>query len=1488
MNEDEAFDLLAARLAAVETDEAAVAWFGTAEAFAATAVLRAGGVPPAAELPFEVALVLGWSDLYGYAAGGDSDPSLLGEGLLCLLLVRRHAPERIPPVFAPALAVAAGEPVGADGPGVELANTVALSVLVAYLRWQHPGAPAVAAALLRRAADDCPADDPMRGTVLSSLGLALVDDWFDRGAHPSLAEAVRAGRAAVAAAPDEPGEQARRHGNLALALRVRAAAGPGDGLLAEAVAEARTAIGRCPPDDPRVATYRAELGACLAQAALFEDDHAVLPEAAAVLRAAVRAADRGLPGLTDRLSNLGMVLIARAAVEDEPGLRAEGIAFCRQAVDAAGSTGLRLRYLCNLGFALLRFGTGDDADALAAALQAAELAPAGSPQVAAEALTLASVALTRRHLAGGRPEDLAAAVARGAEGLDTTPPEFPALRVERGSALAELLLLRAESAGADDPSAEPVALLRRLVEELPEPSADRATALRNLADHLLRSAVDHGRSDRAAGAADRYRECLALPSPGPRVEADVRFKLGTALLLAAPDDEAAWRQAVAAMDRAVALLPEGDPQRLDLQYRLGCHWVGHAIDTRDLAAYRKGLAGLSAVVTADGPCPASERAEHLAQLGTALLGFATQGGGEEHAGRAVEHLEQALAMAPAEGGQRLNTVHRLADALHSSASLRSDTAALDRAFDLLTEALAEPGGYPEDRIDCLVALGGNLRLRFHFTGDPAHLERSVARLREAVALAAPAPHPRALVGLSSSLCDLYGFRHDTALRTEAMDSGRAALALLPEHDPDTASVRAALGDLEWSLAVEAGSEELMDAALDTLRAALAAAPEGHADRPTVLTHLGTAYLHRASRTGDRSWEIQAVTAFRAALESCGPTAAQRPMLLNNLGLALFVLAGTTGEDALHEQAIGLLSEAAALRGGMAAARERAALNLTLMQYQQARAAEDVRASTAACRRFEDLVLELGSPHPLRTTALTRLAIAGLGTADLLPERTARTALRRAVAAAREALADDTQDADPMHPTARRVLAVAQLRRARLGEQVDLAEALRLSRHNAEDPTLPPHTRLEAARLWGTIAAHADRAAEALKGFARAVELLPQVAPRHLTRLDQEDRLSSGRGLASSAAAFAIRAGDPERALALLEQGRGVLLAQGLENHGDLSRLRALDPARAAEFERIRDRLSREHPLARQFAGTELPDAFFVRSSGDPSGAAAALRETEELHALSRRWDRLLDEIRALPELEDFLRPPSTRRLLSAAERGPVVVVNVSDYGSHALILAAPPGGAPHIDVLPLPDLTPNELAYAVTVFGEHGIDLAYGDQGVAQARRTMRALGLVLEWLWNSVTGPVLDRLRLRGTPLDGEDWPRLWWCPTGRLASLPLHAAGKGQDFPGTWVMDRVVSSYTPTVRSLLRARRRSTAPGRRDRRPPRWWSRSPGRPAARRCPAPAPRPTRWPNCSPAGCGWTASGRGWRRCSGRWSGTPGRTSAVTASATRAAPRTAG
>jgi hypothetical protein len=51
---------------------------------------------------------------------------------------------------------------------------------------------------------------------------------------------------------------------------------------------------------------------------------------------------------------------------------------------------------------------------------------------------------------------------------------------------------------------------------------------------------------------------------------------------------------------------------------------------------------------------------------------------------------------------------------------------------------------------------------------------------------------------------------------------------------------------------------------------------------------------------------------------------------------------------------------------------------------------------------------------------------------------------------------------------------------------------------------------------------------------------------------------------------------------------------------------------------------------------------------------------------------------------------------------------------------------------------------------------------------------------------------------------PRLWWCASGNLTSLPLHAAGVHYGDNMDNVSNYFVSSYIPTINVLIRAQRR------------------------------------------------------------------------------------
>lgn len=50
------------------------------------------------------------------------------------------------------------------------------------------------------------------------------------------------------------------------------------------------------------------------------------------------------------------------------------------------------------------------------------------------------------------------------------------------------------------------------------------------------------------------------------------------------------------------------------------------------------------------------------------------------------------------------------------------------------------------------------------------------------------------------------------------------------------------------------------------------------------------------------------------------------------------------------------------------------------------------------------------------------------------------------------------------------------------------------------------------------------------------------------------------------------------------------------------------------------------------------------------------------------------------------------------------------------------------------------------------------------------------------------------------QELSRIWWCPTGPLALLPIHAAGLyDTDEPGSKLSDFVISSYTHRLSSLI-----------------------------------------------------------------------------------------
>ncbi|MCA1705983.1 MAG: CHAT domain-containing protein, partial [Actinobacteria bacterium] len=201
------------------------------------------------------------------------------------------------------------------------------------------------------------------------------------------------------------------------------------------------------------------------------------------------------------------------------------------------------------------------------------------------------------------------------------------------------------------------------------------------------------------------------------------------------------------------------------------------------------------------------------------------------------------------------------------------------------------------------------------------------------------------------------------------------------------------------------------------------------------------------------------------------------------------------------------------------------------------------------------------------------------------------------------------------------------------------------------------------------------------------------------------------------------------------------------------------------------------------------------------------RLAERRRHLAQEWDRLVDQARGLPGLHQFLRAPSFVDLQSAAAGGAVVVLNTSRIRCDALLLTER-----GLDVLPLSRLDVDEIAQRATILINA---LAAADRSAAAATSASQSLVETLAWLWEAIGEPVLSALGLRKLIEPGREYPRIWWCPTGILTFLPLHAAGhyelgRGPDEPPDTIrslLDLAVSSYTPTLRTLIDSKNRTTS---------------------------------------------------------------------------------
>lgn len=733
------------------------------------------------------------------------------------------------------------------------------------------------------------------------------------------------------------------------------------------------------------------------------------------------------------------------------------------------------------------------------------------------------------------------------------------------------------------------------------------------------------------------------------------------------------------------------------------------------------------------------------------------------------------------------------------------------------------------------------------SGMETALERAVEYNRLA-ATASSEEHPARNLILRS-LRDVLKERYSLCGRIEDLEEA-ATVAWTAWHALPPASVRLR-ADAAWSaiavlhtLAEVTGDPRRLVAALDPARRAVEECDTAAVERAKLQGTLCGVLMHLAEHT---DVEVSIDEAVRRGEESVKRLPPTNGVSRTSLGVALLLRGRQQGSTDDLDRSVQLFSEALAM--GDVSLHSAVALNLAsalTIRADITGRSEDKRRAEAARRRawasadatssghslstltimrtlentsdpaaFRLVLSKLSPGHPMLTYVLGRLAEvlseageykaalksarkavrAAPGRSEALDARrvlgrllliyledgegSGRTEAEEAVRVFREAGAvcepTDSRYAEVKLGLASAMLAMSLHDPGRF----DRTEVMTALRSAAGAEGSPVRDRLLASQVWSAEALKAGNIKDALEGAQCAVSLLQEFGWIGLDRSDQEDGLREGRAMPRDAAALAISAGRPDLAVELLEQGHSVLWNSAMHLRGEFASLADDDPALAAELEEVASALR---------AGDRL----------DP----------ESRLALARRWKELLGKARKLSDKAAFLVPSTFDALAPAASDGPVVIINISTIRCDALIVL--PSG--QVDVVPLPEVTVPGID---AVANRYLADLAEAEEPSApfpvrdQARHTMHD---TLSWLWEHIASPVLARLPER--PADGP-LPRVWWCPTASLVALPLHAAGRyprhgGDRQKPVGVPYEVVSSYTTTLTSLIRARARqgSSAP--------------------------------------------------------------------------------
>jgi tetratricopeptide (TPR) repeat protein len=507
----------------------------------------------------------------------------------------------------------------------------------------------------------------------------------------------------------------------------------------------------------------------------------------------------------------------------------------------------------------------------------------------------------------------------------------------------------------------------------------------------------------------------------------------------------------------------------------------------------------------------------------------------------------------------------------------------------------------------------------------------------------------------------------------------------------------------------------LDEAIQKRKHIINTTPKSQSDRAIDLNNLAGLLLAKNTRSGALSDLIEASDLVKQGIKDTPKNNVYRGTMLATLATILGTKASKTGEDKDLNEAIDVARQVLQLIPPARPERVRYSHNLAKLLWTRYSKSMKTKDLKEAIKMAQEAVEAAPADFPHRASLLTNLG---------------------------------THLAESYDQTKR---------------PMDLEKAKECLTSAIYHSISPTQSRVAAGRyflLLPDIRADLDQAYKVAKFI---VELIPLLNSRSLQNVDRQALLIQAVAIASDAAAIALLNNRSTiEAVQLLETGRNIIASSLQDLRTDLSVLLKEHPDQANRFIELREQL----------------DAPATTDNNAQGGKSEHLsREVDRQHDTEEQLKNLLEDIRVQSGFEDFLLAPSAENLLAAAKDGPIAIINVSQFGCHALIIER--SGS---RTVPLPALFWDDIHH-----------------------RNRGSLG-TLEWLWDAIVSPVLNALGFTQKP-PGDDWPHIWWIPTGRLVGFPLHAAGYHLSGGEKTVLDRVVSSYSASVKTIIHTRRQQTS---------------------------------------------------------------------------------